>query len=102
MGKWIPDRKVLAGGITGILAFLVVVGSTALGHPIDITTASAAIPILMSVVAYFTPQSVDDIIARVDGKIIALAAEQKPEVITAAAPQINANPAIPLVTKPTS
>jgi hypothetical protein len=102
MGKWIPDRKVFAGGIAGVLAFLVVVASSALGHPIDIATASAAIPILMTVVAYFTPQSVDDIVARVDGKIIALAAEKNPAAITAAAPAINANPAIPLVSKPTS
>lgn len=100
MGKWIPDRKYLAGGITGILSFIILTAAGSFGFPIDAAMAAQIAGGLMLLVSYFTPQSVDDIVSRVDGKIISIVAEKNPTAITAAAPAISANPTIPLVTKP--
>ena len=64
IAKWIPDRKVLAGGIAGVLAFF---GSQAAGFDPETSTAIAG-SILM-LVEYFLPASVSDIINKIDGVI---------------------------------
>lgn len=64
--KYLPDRKFVAGGLSGILAWVLV---TFVGID-DVETATAIVGGLMAAVYYLTPPSVDDILKRVDGKII--------------------------------
>ena len=68
MTKWIPDRKYLAGGIAGIVAWAL---STWAG--LDAEVSMQVGTALAAVVAYFVPPSVNDIIKRVDDTIIGLA-----------------------------
>lgn len=68
MTKWIPDRKYLAGGISGVIAWGLSSFAGLDGElSLQIATAVAA------VIAYFVPPSVNDIIKRVDDTIIGLA-----------------------------
>jgi len=74
MNRYIPDRKVLAMGISGVAAFLV---SLALPDLPQETVAGAVVG-LMSLVGYFVPPSVNDIVKRVDVGIIKLAGGAPP------------------------
>ena len=74
MNRYIPDRKVLAMGLSGIAAFLV---SLALPDLPQETVAGAVVG-LMSLVGYFVPPSVNDIVKRVDTGIIKLAGGAPP------------------------
>ena len=74
MNRYIPDRKVLAMGISGVAAFLV---SLALPDLPQETVAGAVVG-LMSLVGYFVPPSVNDIVKRVDSGIIKLAGGAPP------------------------
>ncbi len=69
MNRYIPDRKVLAMGLSGIAAFLV---SLAVPDVPQETVAGAVVG-LMALVGYFVPPSVMDIVKRVDSGIIKLA-----------------------------
>ena len=69
MNRYIPDRKVLAMGLSGIAAFLV---SLAIPDVPQETVAGAVVG-LMALVGYFVPPSVMDIVKRVDAGIIRLA-----------------------------
>lgn len=68
LSKYIPDRKFLASGIAGAVAFAIV-----LLTGIDGEVATAAVAGVMALVHYFVPASVSDIIRRVDDRIIDLA-----------------------------
>jgi hypothetical protein len=69
MNRYIPDRKVLAMGISGIAAFLV----SLVVPDIPQETVAGAVVGLMALVGYFVPPSVNDIVKRVDVGIIKLA-----------------------------
>lgn len=72
MNKYIPDRKFIAGGISGILAFALV---TFLG--LDAELASTLTGAAMALVFYLVPPSVKDIVKRVDQNIIDLATKSE-------------------------
>ncbi len=74
MNRYIPDRKVLAMGLSGITAFLVSLAVPDLPQE----TVTAAIVGLMALVGYFVPPSVMDIVKRVDTGIIKLAGGAPP------------------------
>jgi len=74
MNRYIPDRKVLAMGLSGIAAFLV---SLAIPDVPQETVAGAVVG-LMALVGYFVPPSVMDIVKRVDAGIIRLAGGAPP------------------------
>jgi uncharacterized membrane protein YjjB (DUF3815 family) len=66
--RYIPDRKFLAGGASGVIAWAL---STFLGLDAELSMQIAAAA--AAAVAYFVPPSVGDIIKRVDDTIIGLA-----------------------------
>jgi hypothetical protein len=74
MNRYIPDRKVLAMGISGVAAFLV----SLVVPDIPQETVAGAVVGLMSLVGYFVPPSVTDIVKRVDVGIIKLAGGAPP------------------------
>lgn len=76
--KWIPDRKVLAGGIAGVLAFLV---ATLTGVPVE--TITPIVAGAMGLAAYFVPASVMDVVTKVDDTVIALAVRSAASPATA-------------------
>lgn len=76
MKKWLPDRKWLASGVSGVLTFiLLTLFSDALGlDPAAATEIASGITgLVMAAVHYFVPPSVKDVIKRVDDTIIDLA-----------------------------
>jgi len=73
--KWIPDRKWLASGITGILTWAIV---TFVATDLDPTLATSAVGVVMGLVFYFVPPSISDVVKRVDEKIIELAGGSAP------------------------
>lgn len=68
MNRYIPDRKVLAMGLSGIAAFLVSLALPDLPQK----TVTGAVVVIMSLIGYFVPPSVADIVKRVDARIIKL------------------------------
>lgn len=64
MNKWIPSRKVLAGGVAGVIAYLI---STATG--MDGEVAMQIATGFFALTSYLVPPSVAEIIARYDDKI---------------------------------
>ena len=64
IAKWIPDRKVLGGGIVGIASFFI---STGLG--LDTETASQISAAVWLVANYFIPASVKDVVNKMDGTL---------------------------------
>jgi uncharacterized membrane protein YjjB (DUF3815 family) len=71
MSKWIPNRKYLSGGLSGVAAYFV---ATLLDVPAELAMQIAAA--LAAGVAYVVPDSVGDILKRVDQTIVDLAREQ--------------------------
>jgi hypothetical protein len=70
---WFPDRKVIATGLTGIASWLIL---TVLAHyginlPVDPTVLSS---ILGWLAGYIIPPSQQDIVRRLNDKIVAIAA----------------------------
>jgi uncharacterized membrane protein YjjB (DUF3815 family) len=67
--KYVPDRKVLAGGIAGVAAFVVVVVAGVFGVEISPEAAAAAIAAVGSVVAYLVPSPVGEVLDKADAII---------------------------------
>ena len=61
IAKWIPDRKVLGGGIVGVVSFFV---ATAFG--MDAEAAASIAGALWGAVSYFIPASVSDVVNKID------------------------------------
>ena len=68
MSKWFPNRKFLAGGISGVIAYF---AATFLDVPTELAMQIAAA--LAAGVVYVVPDSVSDILKRVDQTIVDLA-----------------------------
>lgn len=66
--KWFPDRKYIAGGVSGVVAYFL---STYLEMPAE--QAMGITGSVWAAVTYFVPPSVDDVLKRVDGEIMDLA-----------------------------
>lgn len=64
LGKWIPDRKVLAGGIVGVVSFF---AAQALGIPAEIAAQVAGGLWLLA--NYFIPASVSDVVNKIDSTL---------------------------------
>lgn len=76
--KFLPDRKVLAGGVSGVIAFLL---STYAGLDPELSGLVSAAA--WGLVSYFVPPSVKDIVMRVDNTIIGLAVKDPDSPATA-------------------
>lgn len=80
----LPDRKVLAGGLSGLVTWLVVYisGRYGLDIPADV---QAAIPLVFGlVVSYLVPPSQRDVLKRLDDGIIAIAARDPQTAVSEA------------------
>lgn len=73
-----PDRKVLAGGVSGILTFTL---TTYAGLDPELSGAVSAA--VWGLVSYFVPPSAKEIIKRVDDTIIGLAVNDPDSPATA-------------------
>lgn len=72
MGKWIPDRKVLAGGLAAVLAWLVTVALAGWGVSIPTEVVGGAVAGAYALIAYLVPPSVGDLLKRADDTLKAL------------------------------
>ncbi|GGD29178.1 hypothetical protein [Aureimonas glaciei] len=74
MSKWVPDRKVWAGGLTMVIAWLIVQALNVYAGadiPIEITAGLAFA--IGKAVEYLVPQPAKELIAKIDNDIVAAA-----------------------------
>lgn len=84
--KWLPDQKVLAGGLSGIGAWLIILALQHFGVAVPPDAQAQIAGLFGLVIAYAVPPAKRDIIKRLNDGIIAAA---------------GANPNVP-VTPPTT
>lgn len=78
--RWIPDRKVVAGGVAAVTAFFVMMGlNTWAGLDIGYETASAAVGGVFLLVSYLVPQSFNDWLRRADKFLLELVEDDEPD-----------------------
>lgn len=75
--NWLPDRKILVGGLASLLAWVLVLCAAKLGFVLPLEQATALVAAVYGIVAYLVPPSVADVVKRVDETIIRLAGEQR-------------------------
>lgn len=64
--RWIPDRKVLAGGLSACATWLLLEVIEYLGVPVSSDVAGMLVTLASSLAGYLTPPSVKDIAKRLD------------------------------------
>lgn len=64
--KYLPDRKVLAGGLTTLAIWLLSIAAEWYGIAVSSDALGGAIAVLAPAVAWMIPPSVKDIAARLD------------------------------------
>ena len=64
--NWIPDRKVIGGGIGMILGWLAVQGLAALGVELDLEDQGGVMAAVAGFLAWATPTSVKDVLRKGD------------------------------------
>lgn len=69
MSRYIPDRKVLAGGLTGLVVWAVSLACQDAGYDVPADVLGLAIALVAPTIAYLVPPSVKDIAKRLDGDI---------------------------------
>lgn len=72
--KWLPDRKWLASGVSGVLAYFV---TTFLFPDMGVEEATSIVGAIMLAVHYLVPASVGDIIKRIDDTIVRIFNDKK-------------------------
>lgn len=78
MNKWIPDRKVLAGGTVGVVAWAIAQGlAAALGVTLPEEAVTGLASLLGLAVAYWVPPSARDLVRRADETLAAIAADER-------------------------
>lgn len=74
MSKWIPDRKVWAGGVTMIVAWLIVQAlNRYAGADIPLGADAVLAFAIGKAVEWFVPQPAKELIAKIDNEIVAAA-----------------------------
>jgi hypothetical protein len=68
-----PDRKVVAGTSSGVLAAFLMAIAAHYGYPIDPSLQPFIAVAIGSVVAYYTPPAVQDILSRLNDEIVIMA-----------------------------
>lgn len=71
--KWIPDRKVLSGGLASLVAFIAAVALTAAGVPVDYEVLFPLVAAVGPAVSYFVPSAAVDVARHLNDEIIELA-----------------------------
>lgn len=105
--SWLPDRKVLAGGIAGILAWLLVFIGNKYGMGITPDVQSLLTGAIGWAVAYLVPSSVRDVINHLNDDIVQIAAadpnsnvSERTMVLPAATKVVAASSPSPVVALP--
>ena len=84
MSKWIPDRKVWAGGATMVVAWLIVqVLDLYAGADIPLGADAALAFALGKAVEYLVPPSARDLITKLDDEIVAYAGRSSVSEVSA-------------------
>lgn len=85
MSKWIPDRKVWAGGLTTLVAWLLIMVLNAYaGADIPIECGGPLGLAIGKAVEYFVPQPAKELIAKIDNEIVAAAGMSPTSDVSAA------------------
>jgi hypothetical protein len=74
--SWLPDRKVLASGVSGVLTWLIGLLLIQLGVEMPAEALGGIVAGVMALVAYAVPPSVRDVIERVDDTLKEAFAEE--------------------------
>lgn len=74
MSKYIPDRKILAGGLAGIVAWAVMLGLGFAGVQVPAETQALLTTLIASLIGYLVPPSQKDIVKRLNDQLVAIAA----------------------------
>ena len=74
--SWLPDRKVLASGVSGILTWLLGLALIQMGVELPAEALGGIVAGVMALVAYAVPPSVRDVIERVDDTLKEAFAEE--------------------------
>ena len=74
--SWLPDRKVLASGVSGVLAWLLGLALIQMGVDMPAEALGGIVAGVMALVAYAVPPSVRDVIERVDDTLKEAFAEE--------------------------
>lgn len=85
MSKWIPDRKVWAGGVTMVVAWLIVQAlNVYLGADVPIEAATLLAFGIGKAVEFLVPQPAKELIAKIDNEIVAAAGQSSESAVTKA------------------
>lgn len=74
MTSYIPDRKVVAGGLAGILTWALMLVAGRYGIVIDAGMQPVLVSFVGTLIGYLVPPSRRDILKRIDDQIVAIAA----------------------------
>jgi hypothetical protein len=71
--SWVPDRKILAGGVAGVLAWGVSVALRHYGIELDANAQSILVAAIGGLISYVTPPSQQDVLRRLNDGIVQVA-----------------------------
>lgn len=71
--NWIPSRKVLSGGVAGVVSWAVLTGLGYFNVPIPLEMQVYLPALLTTLVSYLVPPAQQDIIRRLDDRLVAIA-----------------------------
>jgi hypothetical protein len=66
---WIPERKFLAGGVAGLVTWLLTLAASAAGVAIPPDLMTATVGLVMGAVYYMVPPAAEDVLRRIDGDL---------------------------------
>lgn len=70
---WLPDRKVLAGGLAGVAAWLIAMLAARYGFPMTPEQQTGLVGLIGWAVAYMVPPSERDIVKRLNDGLVKMA-----------------------------
>ena len=73
MSKWVPDRKVIAGGTVAVLSWALMLAAGAFGVEVPLELQALLPTALGYLVSYVVPASVQDVIKRIDDALVQIA-----------------------------
>lgn len=82
MATYMPDRKVVAGGLAGIITWALMLAAGHFGFALDASLQPAIASAVGTLIAYATPPSQRDVIKRLNDEIVAIAANDPTVPVT--------------------
>lgn len=71
--NWIPSRKVLSGGVAGLTAWAILTGLGYFNIPVPLELQVYLPALITSLVSYLVPPAQQDVIRRMDDRLVAIA-----------------------------